>query len=305
MGMKKLTKAEARNLITPVVDDEVSAEERKAFMDYIEKHDDIRREYESIKRIKSLLCTRCPSAKAPDSLKGYVKSLSQKKSLQEEEDIPIYDIPCDGSVSQQGKANHVTQKRPIMNRPVLFSIAATVLILTTAWGFFSFQESTVETTIYNVEEYAYEHFMKYGGQFVPPTISTASMGSAETRLAQDYNMPMRVPVIRNAEFKGVIYREFVPDYEAPMLEYYLPSEDQFIYIFAFKLDKLEKFGKLVRHSEAIKACNKPKDFYITKVDGKHVVSWKWDDVWYAAISNHSGDTLASLVQPLEYSLADE
>lgn len=294
--MNELTKAEARNLITPVVDDEVSEKDRKAFMAYIEKHDDVRREYETAKKIKSLICTRCPCAKAPASLREYVLSLVKKNNVSGERDIPIYDIPCDGSVSQHKGMESSQKKSSGFNRPYLFSFAATLLVLATVWGFFSFPGSSADNPIYNVEEYAYEHFIKYGGQFVPPTVSTASLGSAEVHLAQNYDMPMTVPSLESAELKGIVYKEFVPNYEAPMLEYYLPSEDHYIYIFAFKLDKMEEFGQLVRHSEAVKKCNKPKDFYVRNINGKHVVSWKWGDIWYTAVSNHNGNALASLVK---------
>ena len=180
------------------------------------------------------------------------------------------------------------------------AFGASLLLLAIAWGFFRFSGQSEQQPVYNIEEYAYEHFQKHNGQYVPPTISTASLGSAEIELAQKYDMAMTIPALKNAEFKGVVYSEFVPNYKAPMLEYHLPKQDQYIYIFAFKLDKLEAFGQLDRHREAIKTCNKPQDFHVQNVNGKHVVSWKWNDIWYAAISNHDGNTLASLVEPLQY-----
>jgi hypothetical protein len=91
-------------------------------------------------------------------------------------------------------------------------------------------------------------------------------------MARDYNMRMTIPALKNAEFKGIMYGDFVPNYKAPMLEYYLPSEGEYIYIFAFELNKMKAFGKLFRDQEAIKKCHKPKDFYIRNVNGKHVVS---------------------------------
>lgn len=301
MGKKELTKEKAFQLITAVVDDEASPEERKAFMDFIADNDEVRREYESIKRIKSLVRSRCPYAKAPESLKQYLKNVCQSDAAHNESDVPIYDKPCIGPGRQKKDSQESNDQSAITSQQRwIFSIAASLLIIAAAWSFFNFYGSPDETPMYNVEEYVYEHFQKHKGNFVPPTIATASMGSAEIRLARDYDMSMTVPSLKNAEFKGVVYSDFVPDFKAPMLEYYLPSEDQYIYIFAFKLDKLKEFGQLVRHQEAVKKCNKPKDFYVRNVNGKHVVSWKWNNVWYAAISNHNGNTLASLVKPLEY-----
>lgn len=304
MSSNNLTKAEARALITPVIDNEASASERQAFIDYIAQHDDVRREYESIRQIKTLLATRCPSAKAPSSLKHFVKSVCRENSSSEEPEVPIYDIDCKQTVSQQTDSTQPDLSAKTHHRPWIFSIAATFLIVAGVWGFFNFS-GTSDTTVYNVEEYAYEHFMRHNGQFVPPTISTASLGSAEIQMARNYGINLTIPALESAEFKGVMYSDFVPNYKAPMLEYYLPSEDQYIYIFAFELDKMKSFGQLIRDQEAIKKCNKPKDFYIRNVNGKHVVSWKWNNVWYAAISNHDGNTLASLVKPLQYNSSED
>lgn len=75
MSKEGLTKYEALELITPVVDDEVSEEERTAFFKYIAKHRDVRRKYESLKNIKSLMGSRCPSACAPAALRKEIKRL--------------------------------------------------------------------------------------------------------------------------------------------------------------------------------------------------------------------------------------
>lgn len=298
MGKNDLTKKEALDLIAPVVDDEASDAERKAFMEYIAQDEEVRQEYESIKRVKLLVRSRCPSVSAPDSLKEYVRTISHQEASLNNVDIPIYDMPGGGPADLDEESTNGS------NRAWIYSIAATFLIAALAWGFFELyqQQPAQPQTIYNIEEYAYEHFKKHNGQFVTPNISTASLGSAEITLAQNYDMAMTIPALENAEFKGVVYGEFVPNYEAPMLEYHLPSEDQYIYIFAFKLDKLKEFGRLDRYKEAVEKCNDPQDFHIRNVNGKHVVSWKWDDVWYAAISNHNGNTLASLVEPLQYDL---
>lgn len=302
MEKHELTKVEALRLITPVVDGEATDEEQEAFMNFIAHNQEVRNRYRSIKNLKSVIASRCPAAKAPSSLYTFVEEISQKSLSAENNDPPIYDLPTSRSVSQRNNsftspANSASSKI----RRVIVAVAAGLFIVAGGWTYFNYSETTTSnTSTYNIEQFAYEHFIKHEGKFVEPTISTASLGTAEIRLAADYDMPMIIPALKSAEFKGIVYGDFVPDFKAPMLEYHLPDDDQYIYIFAFKLDKLKQFGQLIRHQEAVKQCNQPKDFHIRNINGKHVVSWKWDDVWYAAISNHDGDTLASLVEPLQY-----
>lgn len=297
MGRNNLTKAEARELITPIVDNEATKAQRKAFMDFIARHEDVRREYESMKKLKTFIGKRCPSAKAPDSLKKFLSTVATAQH-QEQSTAPIYDVSSQTSIGKQPK--HTKPGQEAYRTNIWFYAAAVVLLLSVIIWVADFWGTPTDQPTYNVDEYAYQHFMNNGGKLVPPTISTASLGVAENRMEQDYDMSITVPKLKNAEFKGVVFDEFVPSYRAPMLEYYLPSEDQYIYIFAFDINKMEQFGQLVRDQEAVKACSKPKDFYIREINDKHVVSWKWNDVWYAAISNHDGNTVASLVEPLEF-----
>ncbi len=91
MNKEGLTKYEALELITPVVDDEVSEEERTAFFKYIATHEDVRRKYESAKNIKSLMGSRCPCACAPDALRKEIKRLiNQRQDI----DPPNNDSIC-------------------------------------------------------------------------------------------------------------------------------------------------------------------------------------------------------------------
>jgi hypothetical protein len=300
---RQLTKSEARKLLTPVVDGEVSAEEREAFLAFITNDEELRQEYESMKQLKAFIENRCPSAKAPDSLRQFLATFNSSESV----DIQS---PFIDSIPKK-KIRHKEDESPNVHNSLkksdwwFYAAAAIILISISAWGFINYLGSTADRTSYNIEEYAYQHFMKNDGRLVPPTISTASLGSAEIQLAQKYDFSMTIPALKKADFKGVVYQEFVPQFKAPMLEYYIPAEDQFIYIFAFDINQMEEFGQLVRDQEAVKACTKAKDFHIRNVNGKHVVSWKWDDIWYAAISNHDGNILASLVQPLEFDPSNE
>jgi len=302
MGKQELTKVEALKLIAPVVDDEATDKERKAFMDFIDKHDDVRNKYESMKTLKSVISSRAQRVKAPDSLQEFARQVGRKHKTESKEDAPIYDLPIDGPANQD-KQSSADSSAPSQSNTlrVITGIAASLLLVAAAWSYFTFDgERPADTSTYNVEEYAYEHFMKHNGKFVEPTISTASLGAAEIQMANNYDMSMTVPALKDAEFKGIVYGDFVPNFKAPMLEYHLPSQDQYIYIFAFEMDKLKEFGRLLRHEEAVNKCDKPEDFHIRNVNGKHVVSWKWNDIWYAAISNHNGNTLASLVEPLQF-----
>jgi hypothetical protein len=299
---RKLTKTEALELLTPVVDNEVSAEEREAFLDYIAGDEDLKHEYESMKRIKTLMGDRCPCAKAPDSLKEFLSAYCSSEPPASD-NPPIYDINKK-SVSQREQSN-ASGSSTENSKWGYYAAAALVVVAISAWSFFNYGNLEVENPTYNIEEYAYQHFMKHDGRLVPPTISTANLGSAEIELAQNYDISMTVPELDKAEFKGVVYEEFVPDFKAPMLEYYLPGEDQFIYIFAFNINEIEQFGQLVRNQEAVNTCTKSRDFHIRNINGKHVVSWKWNNIWYAAISNHDGNTLASLVKPLAYNPSED
>lgn len=296
---RKLTKTEALELLTPVVDNEVGDEEREAFLAYIARDEDVRKEYESMKKVKVLMGERCPCAKAPDSLKDFLFTYCSSNNSSTSDAPPIYDVHNEQSISEQKQS--VSSNSSIKDsKGWYYAAAAILLIAVSLWGYTNYSRSAVENPTYNIEEYAYQHFMKHDGKLVPPTISTASMGSAEIELARNYNIAMTIPELNKADFKGVVYEEFVPNFKAPMLEYYIQAEDQYIYIFAFKIDKMEEFGQLVRDQEAVKTCTKSQDFHIRNVNGKHVVSWKWNNIWYSAISNHDGNTLASLVKPLEH-----
>ncbi|NGP76194.1 hypothetical protein G3570_06095 [Balneolaceae bacterium YR4-1] len=308
MSDERLTKERAIKLITSVVDGEVDQKTRSSFLNYIEDDSEVRNQYESIKRIKKLVAERCPSHKAPDSLKlrvqqfllqeqGKLKDLQNDTTKNEAVDKPSR-IPGDTQSGVTRDASGPGANSSSTYKKWMYAAAASFLIIAAFWGLVYNNQSPSQA--YNIEEYVYRHFDNHKGQLIKPTIETENLAEAEVQLASTFDMTMTVPSLSNAEFKGVAINEFVPGYQAPLLEYYLPEEDQYIYIFAFDMKKLDQFGSLNRSQEAVKKCVKPKDFHIKNVNGKHVVSWRWNGVWYAAISNHHGETLASLVDPLDY-----
>lgn len=295
MSGSKLTRKEALELITPVVDDEVDEDTRIAFLAYIQQDESVKSKYESAKRLKNIMATRCPCANAPDRLKQRVKDFinQQCQTEGEEQQDPIYDMPCSHSMSAEEPSPPQTERKYIWQ----YAAAAVLLVAAMVFSIFMYVQSPSNDT-YNVEENAYAHFVKHNGKLIQPTIATASPANAELELAHAFNMPVTIPPIKNADFKGVVFGDFVPGFKTPMMEYYVPTEDQYIYIFAFKINQLKQFDGLSRSQEAVNSCIKSKDFHIRAIKGKHVVSWKWEDTWYAAISNHDGKTLASLVEPL-------
>ncbi|WP_138429900.1 hypothetical protein [Fodinibius saliphilus] len=292
-----LSQEEAFKLITPVIDGEATEDERAALLNYISHNQDIQQEYYLMKEIKAVVKSRYPRAKAPSSIKNFVKNISE---YSKEREAPIYDLPTSepASHSKVGTKNN-TKPSPSGKNIFIQSAAAIVIFVLIGWTYMNFHETVPQNErSHNVEQAAYNHFIRHNGQWVQPTIATSDLGAAELQLVSNYDMPMVIPSLQNTRFEGVVYETFVPDFKTPMLEYYLPEEDQYIYIFAFKLAELNKNGTLTRSKEAIQQCDTPTDFYIRNINGKHVVSWKWNDVWYAAISNHDGNTLASLVEPL-------
>jgi hypothetical protein len=108
---------------------------------------------------------------------------------------------------------------------------------------------------------------------------------------------VHIPNIDGAEFCGVVLSEITADYITPLLEYET-SDQNYIYLFVFDEQQLIKNGTLARNPDAISTCVTNGDYYIENVKGTHVVSWKWKNHWYSAISNYNGDHLARRVLPL-------
>lgn len=302
MSGRNLTKQQALKLITPVVDNEVDEELRTAFFAFIDQNNEVRNKFESEKRLKEVVSERCPYAKAPDRLHQRIREFladPDKKSWSEPAlDEPFLDKPSVLSeAAEQAVPSSITHSTSTSRTAWKYAAAAAVLIATVLAAFYYSPLNSAGT--FNLEENVYAHFVEHGGQMVEPTIASASLGAAETQLAEVFNTPVSIPTLKNAEFVGVVFTDFIPDFKAPMLEYHLPSENQYIYIFAFSVKDLERFEKLVRSRDAIQTCKNSKDYHVRNVNGKHVVSWKWGDTWYSAISNHDGRTLASLVGTLQ------
>ncbi len=300
MSDSSISKSEALELITPVIDGEVSEEKQNAFFQYIESDPKVRRQYESEKKIKELMAERCPCREAPPHLRELIRDLVSEKRSEEASD-EMHDLRMDHPSYIKSEGGEQKQKEPNFSRRYRWPLAAaaSLLLLVAILGLWPYGGNPVSgSDNYNVEEYVYRHYSDYNDDLVRPTINTASISSAELSLSEGYGLSMQVPPLNDTEFAGVVFSEFVPGFETPMFKYYQPSADQNIYIFAFNIDSLERYKKLKRTRSAIENCKTRKDFHVIDIEGKHVVTWKWENTWYAAISNHDGNRLASLVAPL-------
>lgn len=304
MSDLKLTKDEAIRLITPVVDKEVEKEKRIAFFEFIEKDDEVRLQYESHKRVKKLVSNRYPRIKAPEQLRKRVNVfLSDPNEIIESSSGELRDAAIDVPPARISESRSSKQDKgnasSVFNWNWRWASAAVILIGVFLFGLYYVYAPGSNANLY-VSDYVYTHFTNHQGRLIDPAIMTTNLTDAEVQLSRAYNLAVTVPPVKDTDFKGIAYIDIVPGFKTPLLEYYHRSDDDYIYIFAFDINSIDSAGELVRDQNAIRTCIKPKDFHIRDINGKHVVSWKWGDTWYAAISNHNGQTLASLVEPLEY-----
>jgi hypothetical protein len=148
-----------------------------------------------------------------------------------------------------------------------------------------------ENTSFSVEAHVFEHFNQHDSiQLV-----THSTSEAHSYIAQSYNMNITVPELKGAVFAGIAYSEFVPGFRTPVLMYHLDGQVDPVMIFAFNIPTMSDKINLIRDDMAIRTCVHPDSVHIKDIAGRHVVSWKWDDTWYAGISYHQGEVLASML----------
>lgn len=297
--MNRLTKMKALELLPAVVDGEASEEERMAFFDYLENDLDVKAQYEDALHIKHLLSNRLPRIKAPSHLKKRIQNL-----LDEHQTKSYLDIPIESGILSTEKELTDRLPQPKLIKPFFRYITAAAIILfitLTTIELLDRLGTVPNQPVFLVEDYTVKHFISSDGKLIDPHFSTASTTEAENYLSEHYGIEMTVPVLKGAEFAGVVFSDFLAGFNTPLLEYVQPEIGETIYIFAFDMDKVNNQKNLKRHDEAVKNCITKTDFYVAEIEGHHVVSWYWDNNWYAAVSNHNGYDLAALVEPLNYS----
>lgn len=291
--MKDLTKNEARWLMPAIVDSEATDEERFTFFEYIKNDSEVEKEYNDALLIKKALSNARIRKKAPDHLRQSV--LATIEELQNER--------SENNEEKNSTVKPIHSGSSSTNWVRYLSVAAAVLVISlVTLQLLDYSADTV-TDDYEVivENMAAEHFINSGGQLIKPHFSTSQPHEAEAYLQDNFGLNITIPTLKNAEFVGIVMAEFVDDFQTPLLEYRQQSIGETIYLFAFDMDQVVQHNALVRHEGAVDACTKSEDFYVAEVNDHHVVSWLWDNTWYAAISNHNGYDLAALVEPLNYS----
>lgn len=252
-------------LLSAYVDQEANASERGWVEQRMAADPAIGAAVEAERRFKQFIGKHCKPASAPDSLRYNIDDL-----LSEKDETPV---------------------RFFSNR-VYWAAAAVVLF---SAMLYLYQFFLIPST-FDVEKYAWLHFDKGmdAGVFLP--ISETSPAAAHGYLKDHMGMDVTVPTLAGARFVGVQHLEFVPGHETPVLTYAATNDADRIHIFVFKVDQLEKDDALQRDLDAIAICSKDPDaVHVSDINGKHVVSWQWQDTWYTAVSHHSGDVIAGML----------
>ena len=305
--MKNLNKVQALQLLPAVVDQEATDDELLAFYAFIKENDDIRKQYESAIRIKKILKSQYKKEQAPESLKEKVIGLISEMEWENNSGHNV--VHTREREVIQGKTPDSSKEQ--FKREPLFNFrlaaryvvaAAVILVLTFVTIELLDQTSyTVQPDFLSIEQTTFDHFSSTSPfQTAGMSIVPQTLDDAIDFLSDEMSHPLRMPVLNGAEIREVRYAEFTEGFSTPVIEFHQKEIDESIFIVAFNIDEIEGQKEIVRDPEAVKHCQTYDDYHILDVEGKHIVSWKWGDYWYTAISNHNGNDLISLVTPQGY-----
>lgn len=301
--MNELTRKEALDLLPLIVDNEASEEEKTAFYRYIQKDEDIRKKYESLLFVKQLLKTKYTPKKAPEHLKQNISNLIEDLKWEKQEssvvDNTLSSLPekSESSHELRGKGNRPEGVR--ITKAARYVAAAAVILVFSLITIELLEKTSTIQGSEGIEELALSHF--YSGEHISASIASyrpASIEHAAQILNDEMSHQLQVPNIDGATLQRVMYTTFSNGYTTPAFEFYQAGIDETVHVFAFRIDDLKKEFGMKRDPEAVKLCKTRDDYHVKEINGKHVVSWKWGDYWYTAVSNHNGDDLISLVEPV-------
>lgn len=305
--MKKLTKEKALILIPLIVDNEASENDKLAFFRYIQNDDEVRKKYESLIFVKQLLKTKYSPEKAPDHVKKRVLEMiedmkweHEEKSKVDNNSLSVKEKSVAGTDQYQHESDTVPS--PLFNimKPMRYLVAATVIFIFSLLTIEFLKKTSTDhfQRNYDIEEVALSHINT--GNHLTSSLASyqpISLNHASEILKDEMSHQLRLPSIDGANLRRVFQITFADGYTTPVLEFFQKGINETVHVFAFRLNDLEKEGKMIRDPEAVKLCKTFNDYHIKEINDKHVVSWKWGEYWYTAISNHNGDDLIALLEP--------
>jgi len=306
--MKKLTKKEAIELMPFVVDNEASEQEKIAFFKYIQTDSEVKKKYESLLFVKQLLKTKYSRENAPDHLKDKIAGIIEDMEWEKDQESKVdnsssyYGSDKTFNDSEGYKENPPENKSPILKllKPARYLAAASVIFIFSLLTI-EFLEHMSSDRFYNqnsLEYVALNHFKT--GSHIEASIASFSPESfdhASQLLEERMSYSPRLPKIKGADLRSIVHTTFTNGHNVPVLDFYQAGLDESIHIFAFKVGEFDDPGMIARDPEAVKNCKTYDDYHVKNINGKHVVSWKWGDYWYTAVSNHNGNDLIALVEP--------
>lgn len=293
--MTRLTKEQALLLLPAVIDNEATAQEEALFFEYIKYDPEVEREYFATLQVKRLLSDHLPKKPAPDYLKDRIMQQLHEHIESERLNQPKA-LPQTGMRKKSKESN----RSSVFRIGVRYVAAASIILVLTLMVVQLLERSTgsIEDEFFVIENITAQHFSEMKGEYIEPHFATDSPSEAENYLMDHYGMEMTIPHLKNTQFAGVVLADFHNGMQVPLLEYIQEELGENIYIFAMDLRRLYETNEIRREKNAAESCTTQTDYFVNDIDGIHVVSWKWDDNWYSAVSNHNGHDLASLVIPL-------
>lgn len=272
------TNKEIQQLITLAVDSRLSVDQKLQFEKYLKSNEVFAREYKEQLLVKKLL----EKHKKPLILDDHKKKRILELAFIEEQ------------ANKNINSISTSRKTPFQNKiaNIILTIAAALFITWMGYIFFNGAESKQ-----SFEHFVATEFISHNASLISPTWGSENREEAEARIKQEFNYEIHVPEIKGAIFKGVLKVTDRAGNSFPMLEYAQEEIGEVIYLYAYHVDAENKPSHK-RLREAMLKCQNETDYYVSDMQGKHVVSWKWDRIWYSAVSNHNGNDLAALVAPL-------
>ncbi len=265
-------------MISAYVDGELTKAEEQSLLDQAAKDPAIEHAIKQERKIKEMVKTRAPRISAPESLRQKVDQLLLAEQ------------------KHTGQASNGTGVNASDSKKSMFMYSLAALFLAAAFLVFMYiRTADTESGINSitVEELTSVHYINQEGLLVGERINM-SVSEAQTYFHENYGCRITVPELEGATFVAALYTDFFGGFYTPLLQYEV-DDDDFIYIFAFEKDDLNKQNRLITDNRAAGAIVKHDDVFIIEVEGLDVVSWKWHDVWYTAVSAHQGDVVAAML----------